>query len=196
MVFVLQNKGYVFLVEQHTPDVGYAGSACATKREIDPIFSEISGIYAQSLKGASMKRAFGVPGTRFARIKGRAGVGLLSALPVVEQRYGLFNLEEDVDSGRWIESDIRTPEGYTITVVSVYAHAGNVDHPDKMEQKFRFLEKMTERMRQLQDIAAAGGNQAVLCGDFNIAHTPIDIKNAKSNEKSSRFLAGRARLYR
>ncbi|MDU3533425.1 MAG: exodeoxyribonuclease III [Alloscardovia omnicolens] len=174
-------------MEQHTPDVWAMQEVRAPQSEIDPIFSEISGIYAQSPKGASMSEPLACQ-NEICRIKGRAGVGLLSALPVVEQRYGLFNLEEDVDSGRWIESDIRTPEGYTITVVSVYVHAGNVDHPDKMEQKFRFLEKMTERMRQLQDIAAAGGNQAVLCGDFNIAHTPIDIKNAKSNEKSAGFL--------
>lgn len=174
-------------VEQHTPDIWAMQEVRAPQSEIDPIFDEISGIYAQSAKGQIMDE----PLTRqneICRIKGRAGVGLLSALPVVEQRYGLLDLEEDVDSGRWIESDIKTPEGYTITVVSVYVHAGNVDHPDKMEQKFRFLEKMTERMSQLQDIAASGGNQAVLCGDFNIAHTPIDIKNAKSNEKSAGFL--------
>lgn len=174
-------------VEQHAPDVWAIQEVRAPQSEIDPIFSEISDIYVRSPKGASMSEPLTCQ-NEICRIKGRAGVGLLSALPVVEQRYGLFNLEEDVDSGRWIESDIRTPEGYTITVVSVYVHAGNVDHPDKMEQKFRFLEKMTERMRQLQDIAAAGGNQAVLCGDFNIAHTLIDIKNAKSNEKSAGFL--------
>ena len=30
--------------------------------------------------------------------------------------------------------------------------------------------------------------EAVLCGDFNIAHTPLDIKNAKANEKHAGFL--------
>ena len=28
----------------------------------------------------------------------------------------------------------------------------------------------------------------LLCGDFNIAHTPLDIRNAKGNEKNSGFL--------
>ena len=41
--------------------------------------------------------------------------------------------------------------------------------------------------RQFQE-AAHGGKQAVLCGDFNIAHTPLDIKNAKANEKHAGFL--------
>ncbi|WP_018143808.1 exodeoxyribonuclease III [Alloscardovia criceti] len=174
-------------VEQHTPDIWAMQEVRAPQTEIDPIFNEIGAIYASSPRGESMTTPFAMQ-NEVCRIKGRAGVGLLSALPVVAQRYGLEGLEEDVDSGRWIESDIQTPEGYTITVVSVYVHAGNVDHPDKMEQKFRFLETMTQRMQELQDIAASGGNQAVLCGDFNIAHTPIDIKNAKSNEKSAGFL--------
>jgi exonuclease III len=28
----------------------------------------------------------------------------------------------------------------------------------------------------------------VICGDWNIAHTPMDIRNAKSNQKNSGFL--------
>ena len=47
---------------------------------------------------------------------------------------------------------------------------------------------MLVRMGQLRDEAAHGGKQAVLCGDFNIAHTPLDIKNAKANEKHAGFL--------
>ena len=82
----------------------------------------------------------------------------------------------------------KTPEGYAITVASVYVHAGNTDYPTKMEQKYRFLDTMLKRMGALRDEAAHGGKQAVLCGDFNIAHTPLDIKNAKANEKHAGFL--------
>ena len=59
------------------------------------------------------------------RVKGRAGVGLLTDLPVTARRYGLPGLDEDVDSGRWIEADVTTPQGYGITVACVYVHAGN-----------------------------------------------------------------------
>ncbi|MBS5560243.1 MAG: exodeoxyribonuclease III, partial [Bifidobacterium longum] len=107
------------------------------------------------------------------RVKGRAGVGLLTDLEVLDKRYGLPGLSEDVDSGRWIETDVKTPEGYAITVASVYVHAGNTDDPTKMEQKYRFLDTMLKRMGALRDEAAHGGKQAVLCGDFNIAHTPF-----------------------
>ena len=70
----------------------------------------------------------------------------------------------------------------------VYVHAGNTDDPEKMKQKYRFLDTMLARMEQLRDEAAHGGKQAVLCGDFNIAHTPLDIKNAKANETHAGFL--------
>lgn len=182
-----KRKGMYTWVEQHTPDIWAMQEVRAPQEEIDPIFDEIAALYAGSERGELMTEPLNRQ-NEVCRIKGRAGVGLLSALPVVEQRFGLPGLEEDVDSGRWIESDVKTPQGYVITVVSVYVHAGNVEHADKMEQKFRFLDTMTSRMKELQDIAAHGGNQAVLCGDFNIAHTPIDIKNAKANEKSSGFL--------
>lgn len=39
------------------------------------------------------------------RIKGRAGVGLLTDRPVERTRIGLPGLSEDVDSGRWVEAD-------------------------------------------------------------------------------------------
>ena len=122
------------------------------------------------------------------RIKGRAGVALLSGLPVTDRRYGLPDLDDDVDSGRWIETDVTTPQGYEITVACVYVHAGNADDPVIMSQKYRFLDAMLVRLGQLRDEAAHGGKQAVLCGDFNIAHTPLDIKNAKANEKHAGFL--------
>lgn len=115
-------------------------------------------------------------------------MGLLSDLPVIDRRYGLPGLDEDVDSGRWIEADVRTPQGYVITVACVYVHAGNSDDEIKMTQKYRFLDTMLIRLGQLRDEAASGGRQAVLCGDFNIAHTPLDIKNAKANEKHAGFL--------
>ena len=158
----------------------------APQNEIDPIFDEFGFEYATAGRVDDQSELNRM--NEICRIKGRAGVGLLSTLPVVEKRYGLPGLEEDVDSGRWIEADVQTPQGYVITVTCVYVHAGNTDDPEKMKQKDRFLDTMLARMEQLRDEAAHGGKQAVLCGDFNIAHTPLDIKNAKANETHAGFL--------
>ncbi|KFJ06706.1 exodeoxyribonuclease III [Bifidobacterium thermophilum] len=179
-------KGVMHWAGEHTPDVWCMQEVRAPQKEIDPIFSKIADTYVDCGKVADPADLHTM--NEICRIKGRAGVGLLSTLPVTAMRYGLPGLEEDVDSGRWIEADVRTPQGYEITVVCVYVHSGDVDDPNKMHQKFRFLDTMLIRMGQLRDEAASGGKQAVLCGDFNIAHTPLDIKNAKANVTHSGFL--------
>ena len=45
-----------------------------------------------------------------------------------------------------------------------------------------------ENMRGLCDRLVAEGKTIVLCGDFNIAHRPIDLANPKQNEKNAGYL--------
>lgn len=181
-----KRKGIDDWSSSHTPDVWCMQEVRAPQEIIDPFFEEFASQYASAGKVASPEDLTRID--EVCEIKGRAGVGLLTSLPVNEVRHGLPGLDEPVDTGRWIEADVTTPEGYELTVACVYVHAGNAEDEVKMTQKYRFLDAMIERMRALRDEAAGGGRQSVLCGDFNIAHTPLDIKNAKANEKSSGFL--------
>ena len=181
-----KRKGIETWAGLHTPDVWCMQEVRAPQDEIDPIFDELAFEYAAA--GAVADQGELTRVNEVCRIKGRAGVGLLTDLAVTDRRYGLPGLDEDVDSGRWIETDVLTPSGLALTVVCVYVHAGNADDPVKMGQKYRFLDTMLVRLKQLRDEAAGGGRQSVLCGDFNIAHTPLDIKNAKANETHSGFL--------
>ena len=181
-----KRKGIETWAAQHTPNVWCMQEVRAPQNEIDPILDEFAFEYATA--GAIGDQGELARTNEVCRVKGRAGVALLTDLAVTERRYGLPGLDEDVDSGRWIENDITTPSGNRLTVVCVYVHAGNTDDPEKMRQKYRFLDTMLVRMGELRDEAAHGGRQAVLCGDFNIAHTPLDIKNAKANEKHAGFL--------
>ncbi|TCF26058.1 exodeoxyribonuclease III [Bifidobacterium longum] len=181
-----KRKGIEDWAGKHAPDVWCIQEVRAPQDDVDSIFDEFGFEYATAGKIEAPANLYAM--NEVCRVKGRAGVGLLTDLEVLDKRYGLPGLSEDVDSGRWIETDVKTPEGYAITVASVYVHAGNTDYPTKMEQKYRFLDTMLKRMGALRDEAAHGGKQAVLCGDFNIAHTPLDIKNAKANEKHAGFL--------
>ena len=181
-----KRKGIEDWAGKHAPDVWCIQEVRAPQDDVDSIFDEFGFEYATAGKIEAPANLHAM--NEVGRVKGRAGVGLLTDLEVLDKRYGLPGLSEDVDSGRWIETDVKTPEGYAITVASVYVHAGNTDYPTKMEQKYRFLDTMLKRMGALRDEAAHGGKQAVLCGDFNIAHTPLDIKNAKANEKHAGFL--------
>lgn len=181
-----KRKGVEEWARRNAPDVWCMQEVRAPQTELDPILDGLAADYAEAgrIEGpAALHRV-----NEVCRVKGRAGVALLSDLEVTATRHGLPGLDEDVDSGRWIEADVTTPQGYSITVACVYVHAGNADDETKMVQKYRFLDTMLERMGELRDEAAGGGRQAVLCGDFNIAHTPIDIKNAKGNVKHAGFL--------
>ncbi|KXA19368.1 exodeoxyribonuclease III [Gardnerella vaginalis] len=183
-----ERKGMLDWVQNHAPDVWCMQEVRAPQDAIDPIMSKIEDLYASKSGESQQNNGPFCVTNQICKVKGRAGVALVTSLPVINQRYGLPGLTEDVDSGRWVETDVHTPLGYDITVACVYVHAGNVDDPQKMHQKFRFLDTMLTRLGELRDIAASGGNQAILCGDFNIAHTLLDIKNAKANEKSAGFL--------
>jgi exodeoxyribonuclease III len=68
--------------------------------------------------------------------------------------------------------------------VSVYVHTGQEDSP-KQDEKYRFLDAMTQRLAQLSQ-----RERVLVAGDFNIAHTERDIKNAKGNRGKSGFLEG------
>jgi len=111
-------------------------------------------------------------------LKGRSGVAILSRTPFKDVRIGLA-ATEFADHGRYIEVDL--PGG--TTVASVYLHTGEAE-TDRQLEKERFMAALTGRMAEL----AADGRDAVLCGDWNIAHTENDIKAWKANVRKAGFL--------
>ncbi|MGC4243607.1 MAG: exodeoxyribonuclease III, partial [Herbaspirillum sp.] len=54
----------------------------------------------------------------------------------------------------------------------------------RQEAKFRFMEAFLPHLMELEK----SGREVVICGDWNIAHKEIDLKNWKSNQKNSGFL--------
>jgi exodeoxyribonuclease-3 len=113
---------------------------------------------------------------------GRSGVAILSDRSLSDTRIGV-GAEEFVGSGRWIEASIGDDSLGEVRLVSVYIHSGEAG-TDKQAEKYRFLDAMTTRLAAL----AAEGVPTVVCGDFNIAHTERDIKNAKGNRNKAGFL--------
>ncbi len=111
-------------------------------------------------------------------LKGRSGVAILSRKPFVDVRIGLGATEFD-HHGRYVEVDL--PGG--ATVGSLYVHSGEAG-TDRQLEKERFMAALAKRMAELN----AAGRDAVLCGDWNIAHTENDIKNWKGDLKKAGFL--------
>lgn len=116
--------------------------------------------------------------------KGRAGVAVVSRLPIIEQRT-VLDVPVDCDpSGRWVEADIATSDGRGLTVVSSYVHTGDAESVPRMTEKLAFLDAATARLEALR----ASGRHVLLTGDLNVGHREFDIKNWKGNRNKAGFL--------
>jgi exodeoxyribonuclease III len=112
-----------------------------------------------------------------AQKKGYSGTGLLAKKKPDRFIKG-FGVPEFDNEGRYLQADFGN-----LSVISVYFPSGAAG-PERQASKFRFLEAFIPHMSQLK----ASGREIILCGDVNIAHKEIDLKNWKSNQKNSGFL--------
>lgn len=111
--------------------------------------------------------------------KGRNGVAVLTRAAPTAVRIG-FGAAEFDHCGRYIEVDLPAERG-AVTVASLYLPSGEVNTP-RQEEKERFMHAFLPHLRQL------AARHAVVCGDWNIAHTENDLKNWKTNRRCSGFL--------
>lgn len=108
---------------------------------------------------------------------GYSGVALYSKRKPDEVVRG-FGVDEFDNEGRYLEARFGD-----LAVVSLYLPSGS-SGPERQASKFRFLEAFMPWLRGLK----RRKRNHILCGDWNIAHKPIDLKNWKSNQKNSGFL--------
>ena len=109
--------------------------------------------------------------------KGYSGVAIYSKYQpdLVNKTTGLSLIDNE---GRFIRLDIGN-----LTVLSVYFPSGTSgDYRQAIKIKFLdffhlFLDQLTQNNRDI-----------IICGDFNIAHKKIDLKNWRNNQKNPGFL--------
>lgn len=113
----------------------------------------------------------------YAEKKGYSGVGVYARRQPEQIIEGLGIAEFDAE-GRYIELVYDK-----FSVISLYLPSGS-SGDERQQVKFRFMGAFFEHLREL----IQRGREVVLCGDLNIAHREIDLKNWKSNQKNSGFL--------
>ena len=79
------------------------------------------------------------------------------------------------DEGRFIEIDL--PK---LQLVSVYFPSGS-SGDDRQKVKYDFMNKFEKYLKNKK----RDSKPTIICGDWNIVHKEIDIKNWKSNQKNS-----------
>jgi len=109
--------------------------------------------------------------------KGYSGVAVYSRREPDEVVRG-FGVAEFDGEGRYLEARYGR-----LSVISLYLPSGSAG-PERQASKFRFLDVFRRHLAKLRE----SNRDYILCGDWNIAHRPIDLRNWRSNQKNSGFL--------
>lgn len=160
------NKGLVPWLEKNKPD-------CMCVQEVKAQLPDLEK--AQLTELAGMQGYF-----HLAQKKGYSGVGIYTRHAPSDVVYGWDQGEFD-DEGRYIELRFDTP-ARKLSIISAYFPSGSSGE-ERQAAKFRFLAGFFPYLNALQR-----DREFILCGDINIAHQQIDLKNWRSNQKNSGFL--------
>ncbi|MCZ8255430.1 MAG: exodeoxyribonuclease III [Polaromonas sp.] len=163
------SKGLQDWIAQSMPD-------CICVQELKAQAADISGRFEEI---AGLKGYF-----HFAEKKGYSGVGIYTRHEPSDVIVGYGSTEFDAE-GRYIELRFDRPgrkHSPKLSIISCYFPSGSSGE-ERQAAKFRFLAEFYPRLLGLKET-----RDFVLCGDINIAHQEIDLKNFKGNKKNSGFL--------
>ncbi|MDR0947910.1 MAG: exodeoxyribonuclease III, partial [Lachnospiraceae bacterium] len=111
----------------------------------------------------------------YAQKKGYSGTAIFSKIEPIKVTYGM-GIEEHDNEGRVISAEY--PEFYVVTVYTPNAKEELLRLPYRMiwEEAFLTYLKTLEQKKPV-----------ICCGDLNVAHQEIDLKNPKTNRKNAGF---------
>lgn len=112
-----------------------------------------------------------------AQKKGYSGVAVFTKIKPDSIEYGHKNEQSDFE-GRVIRLDFGK-----ITLINAYFPSGT-SGDERQTYKYKWLDEMFDYLNELRKSRP----QIILTGDYNIAHTEMDIHDPKGNKNSSGFL--------
>lgn len=125
-----------------------------------------------------MKNPHGMHGVwHCAEKRGYSGVAIYSKRTPDNVQIGMGLPEFDCE-GRFVRADFGA-----LSVISLYLPSGT-SAPERQAFKYRFLDAFYPQLQTM----LSEKRHIVVCGDWNIAHQNIDLKNWKGNQKNSGFL--------
>jgi exodeoxyribonuclease-3 len=159
------SKGLETWIEQTRPD-------CMGVQEVKAQAPDVTGRFEQL---AGLQGYF-----HYAEKKGYSGVGLYTRHTPSDVVTGFDGGEFDTE-GRYVELRFDTPQR-KLSLISCYFPSGSSGE-ERQAAKYRFLDRIYPHLQQLRQ-----QREFILCGDVNIAHKEMDLKNWKGNLKNSGFL--------
>jgi exodeoxyribonuclease-3 len=156
----IEKKGFVTTLSEFDADV-----ICLqeTKAQPDQLSEELKNIPGYTSYWHSAER------------KGYSGVAFYSRIEPIAVHYGLGDPEFDC------EGRVLTLEFDSFFLINIY-FPNSGDQLKRLDYKLRFNQKLAVFAKELEAKKAV-----ILCGDFNVAHKEIDLKNPKNNIKNAGF---------
>ncbi|MFL1676002.1 exodeoxyribonuclease III [Paenibacillus dendritiformis] len=110
----------------------------------------------------------------YAEKKGYSGTAVFTRIEPLSVRYGME--EDNEPEGRMITLEFESFYLVTVYTPNAKRDLSRLEYRLEWEERFR---------RYLQELDAR--KPVIVCGDLNVAHQEIDLKNAKSNHGNSGF---------
>ena len=157
------------------------GLRAALKKDFEASVTALDAdvICLQETKLSEGQIDFELPGYEaffnYAEKKGYSGTAIFTRVKPLAVTYGLGIPEHDRE-GRVITAEF--PDFYLVTVYTPNSQDGlkRLDYRMVWEDAFRaYLKELEEK------------KPVIACGDLNVAHTEIDLKNPKTNHKNAGF---------
>ena len=155
-------KGFNDFLKQYQPDLLGIQETKATREQAEPHLSDDHGYHLE---------------WNAAQRKGYSGVATFTRNQPLSTELGL-GFEQFDNEGRVILSEF--PE---FTFLNIYFPNGQRDKA-RLEYKLGFYKATLDLCSAMRK----EGRKLIIGGDFNTAHTEIDLKNPKSNQDTSGFL--------
>jgi exodeoxyribonuclease-3 len=109
--------------------------------------------------------------------KGYSGVAIYARQKPINISKGM-GFDYCDNEGRYIQFDYPN-----LSVISLYLPSGT-SGVGRQDVKYDFLARFARHLIDLKN----AGRELIICGDYNIAHKKIDLKNWRGNQKNSGFL--------
>jgi len=157
-----QRKGFLDWIKKDSPDILGLQEIKANKEQLDLSLQNIDGYFSYF---------------NSAEKKGYSGVALYTKKKPIEVKFG-FGIERFDREGRVIIAEYED-----FFFLNIYFPNGQRDE-ERLKFKLDFYDTTLEFCEELKK----QGKAIIISGDYNTAHTEIDLANPKNNEKTSGFL--------
>jgi exodeoxyribonuclease-3 len=160
----VEKRGFVEWFEKEAPDILCLNETKAHPDQLSPALLSPGAKKPYKSFWASAKK------------KGYSGVAIYTRTPPLDA--GPLGIAEFDDEGRVLKAEFKN-----FTLIAAY-FPNSQDAGARLDYKLAFCGAMLTLCNSL----VKNGRHFVLCGDYNIAHTPIDLARPKENEESAGYL--------